>query len=70
MDLKSQAKQLKDNKLLASILSEREADIIAAWRSAQTVDERERQFVELSALESLREMIESKTANLLKEESE
>lgn len=65
MDRTQQAKQIATNKLLVEILDERERDIIQAWRSAETVDEREQCATDLRALEALRETISATITGII-----
>lgn len=65
MELKNQANQLKNNKLLTDIFAEREQDIISSWRSAVTIEDREQCATDLRSLESLRECLDSKLNGIL-----
>lgn len=66
MDRKHDAKQLKGSRLLAEILAEREADTIAAWRSADTVEERERHWLTLRGVDALRESVYARVEAILR----
>jgi hypothetical protein len=65
MDRKQAARQLKNNPLLNEIFAARDAEIVDAWRSAQTLQERERCATDIRALESLRELTYARIENTL-----
>lgn len=64
----TEAQQLQKNQLLREIFVEREADLIAAWRSSDTREGREALFMELRTLDNLREILDARVAEFATEQ--
>lgn len=59
------AQQLQENRLLQEILKQREADTIATWRAANTVEGRETCWQAVRQIDSLRGAINARIHDIL-----
>jgi hypothetical protein len=62
---KEQAKALRKNPLLRELLDEARSDLVSEWEAADSVERREAAWHKLKALETLREHVDARTAEII-----